>query len=118
MEHRWGQRIAVSIPVRLVCRPHGTGDGRITDISLSGARIRTDLELPRLALVEMIVESSDAVRSGCCHGPDTRLAAYIVRRGMRELGVEWNPVANGEAMGLLRTAIAHHEPPLESMSNR
>jgi hypothetical protein len=106
MEHRWGQRVTTSIPVRLVCHTHGSGYGRITDISLSGARIRTDLQLPRLALVNVIIEPSDAAESGWCHGPDSRLVACVVRSTPHELGLEWNSADHGEATDLLRSAVA------------
>ena len=107
MEHRWGQRTAVNIPVRLTCQTYGAGEGRITDISLSGARIQTELELPPLALVNVIVEPSDTVGSGWCHGPDTRLLACVVRCAVHELGVEWTrtPTTYSQAPALLRAAV-------------
>jgi hypothetical protein len=102
--------MAVNIPVRLMCHSYGSVEGRITDISQSGARIHTDLELPPLAPVTVIIEPSDAAGSGWCHGPDTRLAACVVRQGVRELGVEWTAVTSGEAIALLRSAVARRTP--------
>jgi hypothetical protein len=107
MEHRWGQRVAVNIPVRLMSHPHGVGEGRIVDISLSGARIQTQLKLPSLSLVTVAIEPSDAMNDHWCHGPDTRLYACVVRRAVHEIGVEWTPVTSGEAIALLRTAFPH-----------
>jgi hypothetical protein len=76
-------------------------------MSLSGARIQTQLELPTLALVTVAIEPSDADNGPWCHGPDTRLFACVVRRGAHELGVEWTPVASSAAIALLRTVVTH-----------
>ena len=108
MEHRWGQRVAVDIPVQLISHPHGVGEGRIKDISQSGARINTQFELPTLALVTVVIEPGDAADTLWCHELDTGLSACVVRCGPHEIGVEWTPVASGEAIALLRTAVTRN----------
>lgn len=113
MEHRWGQRRAADIPVRLSCQNYGAGEGRITDLSLSGARIRTELELPPLALVTVIIEPGDWPGKSWCHAPGSRLFACVVRCAPRELGVEWThtPITYSETTALLRATAVRNAPP-------
>jgi hypothetical protein len=81
MEHRWGQREDVSIPVRLRWRQrYGAATGEITNISASGAWIQTNARLPLLAPLEV-----DMLAAG---GPGS-IAAYVVRKSSGGYGIEW-----------------------------
>ena len=53
MEYRWGKRALVDVPARLRCCAGQVADGRIANISRSGALIRTDLMLARLTRVDI-----------------------------------------------------------------
>jgi hypothetical protein len=80
MEHRWGHRVAVRLDVRLVCGRFAIGEGRLRDVSVSGAFIETELELPILA----------QVRIGAS---DFEVAAHVVRAEATGIGVEWCALA-------------------------
>jgi len=53
MEHRWGHRIAVDLPVRLVLSPGVVIWGRIRDISMTGAFVHSMQPLSPGALVSI-----------------------------------------------------------------
>ena len=80
MEHRWGNRVPVRLDVRLVCRPLAIGTGNVRDVSVSGAFIETDLELPILAHVRVQASDFD-------------IAAHVVRVDSNGVGVEWCALA-------------------------
>jgi len=81
MEHRWGQRDDVSIPVRLRWRQrYGAAIGEITNVSASGAWIQTSAELPLLAPLEVDTLTAGGRRA---------IAAYVVRKSSGGYGIEW-----------------------------
>jgi len=53
VEHRGSERLQVEIPVRLSVRPYAIGAGIISNLSLSGAWIRTNLKVPALARIDI-----------------------------------------------------------------
>lgn len=77
MEHRWGRRYDVDLPVHLKAASPGALDtGCIINISLSGALIQTDLRLDPLTRVE--------VRFGL-----EWISGYVIRCGSSLVAVEW-----------------------------
>jgi hypothetical protein len=76
MEHRWGKRALVDVPVRLRCRAGRVAGGRIVNISRSGALIRTHLALARLAYVDIHINGVAA-------------ASFVTRVESGGIGVEW-----------------------------
>ncbi|MGA2187923.1 MAG: PilZ domain-containing protein [Steroidobacteraceae bacterium] len=76
MEHRWGKRISVDVPIRLRCRACGMAEGRIVNLSVSGALIRTNAALSLLAQVEILLD-------------DGILPSYVTRIDGNGVGVEW-----------------------------
>ena len=77
MEHRWGTRTSVDIPVRLRCRASNFMDARLVNISLSGALIRTEMVLAPFAPVDITLNE--------CTVP-----SFVVRMGSAGIGVEWS----------------------------
>ena len=76
MEHRWGSRKELSLPVALHRPDAEPLRARIEDLSLSGAKLWIPAPLPRLARWE--------VRIG-----EHVVPAWIVRRTENGVGVEW-----------------------------
>lgn len=102
MEHRWGRRVAVDIPVRLVGEPGAIGTGRLADVSITGALVHTQLQLPPLALVEVILPLQNASN-------DMRAArGCVVRQCAEGFGVEWCDLPPGVIETLLRMAMAEN----------
>jgi hypothetical protein len=76
MDHRWGSRIAVNTPVLVIYPAHATGTGRMTEVSMSGAFVRTDFAPPDLVWIHLA-------------GAFEETEAYIVRRSEFGIAVEW-----------------------------
>jgi hypothetical protein len=77
MEHRWGARVLVCIPVRIRCRNGNFVDAHLVDISISGALIRTAMALTRFAPLEIELK-------GCT------VPAFVVRVLSDGIGAEWS----------------------------
>jgi len=113
MEHRCGQRVPIDLPVRLKAWPC-VGRGQLRDVSVSGAFIETDLELPLLGLIDVEVQVVDAeIRSG--RALQTLVtAACIVRSNRSGIGVEWIELAPAAFAAL----TAAHVPPVARRGGR
>jgi hypothetical protein len=86
MDHRWGLRLPVDIGVRLVHMPYTLGAGRLREISISGAFVRTGILLPLLARIRILGISKD-------YDPRDALEAYVVRRGRSGYALEWSELS-------------------------
>lgn len=88
MEHRWGERIAVDIPVEVSVPPLVIGTGRITNISISGAWISGRFDLPPLARAFIVFDFSlGGVREAL------PIACFVARVRAEGMGVEWRELA-------------------------
>jgi hypothetical protein len=86
MDHRWGFRLPVDIGVRLVHMPYTLGAGRLREISISGAFVRTGIQLPLLARIRILGSSRD-------YDSRDALEAYVVRRGRSGYALEWSELS-------------------------
>jgi hypothetical protein len=84
MEHRWGQRIACRAAVLIRPGDGRVGEGRLRDVSASGAFVETAFPAPLLTRVSIAilrgVEATDAPRE---------IRASIVRRDSDGIALEW-----------------------------
>ena len=88
MEHRWGERIVVDIPVQVSVPPFIIGTGRITNISISGAWISGRFDLPPLARAFIVFDFSlGGVREAL------PIACFVARVRAEGMGVEWRELA-------------------------
>jgi hypothetical protein len=78
MDHRWGIRTSIDAPLRLFSAAIGEREGRLCNISLSGALIRVDVELRLLTPVALVIGHTL-----------TSIDAYVTRLGTDGIGVEW-----------------------------
>ena len=82
--HRWGQRIALEVPVKLEFGGRPMGHGLLRSASISGGFIDSTLELPIFSnLVVVLPANSEAAPNGA------RLAGCLLRREPAGLAVEW-----------------------------
>lgn len=58
MEHRWGQRIPVRVPVRLIAASGESVLGQTENISISGAFVLTERSVPLWARLEIEIIAS------------------------------------------------------------
>ena len=98
MEHRWGQRITLEVPVRLDVDGRPMGRGLIRDASISGAFIETALELPSFS--SLVVRLVNAGNNNT-PAPDG-LAGCMVRRVPGGFAVEWRDMECPQIVALLR----------------
>lgn len=104
MEHRWGQRQQLILRVRLsgTC-PAATG--WLTDISVSGAYVRT---LARLSLMSQVNIQVEEPLGGKSRDLPPPLQGRIVRHGPTGLGIEWDNFASETLAQISRFAIPMH----------
>jgi PilZ domain len=84
MEHRWGERIGVDIPVRIAGSPFAVRNGRLLNLSVSGAAIDTTFELRPLSRIQIFLDTPSQVRSDA-----PSLDAYVTRVAKESIGIEW-----------------------------
>jgi hypothetical protein len=77
MDHRCGLRIAVDAPVVLIFPAHTASSGWMTEVSMSGAFVRTTFAPPELVWIHIA-------------GPFEETEAYVVRRSPHGIAVEWD----------------------------
>ncbi|MGH8328507.1 MAG: PilZ domain-containing protein [Steroidobacteraceae bacterium] len=88
MEHRWGERVAVSLTVELSSGASPPVAGWLENVSSSGAFVRTESRGPPRGPIEVILP-----QSGPDRGRPVRLAAYVVRETDAGVGIEWREFA-------------------------
>jgi hypothetical protein len=101
MEHRWGQRVAVRVPVRLWIQAGEPVPAHTQDVSISGAFLL--IAHPEALGARVEVEMSLPVPFGA---RAERIAAYITRRTGTGVGIEWRELAPPA----VRAMLAAHTP--------
>jgi hypothetical protein len=98
MEHRWGARVQVNIPVCVEATAVPIGNGWMKDLSLSGAFIKSDRDLRLHTLVEVSIALPP---------PSWRTAvieAHVSRKLDEGVGIEWCEFAPSIIKDLVRSA--------------
>jgi hypothetical protein len=95
--HRWGQRIAVNIPVLVAAHASPAIHGHLKNLSLSGALMETDYELRLHAYIEISIKLPEMGRSAM------RVMARVMRMSKDGVGVEWCEFAPSAVKDLLRS---------------
>ena len=97
LEHRWGERIRVNIPVHVSAAALAGVDGCMKNLSLSGALMRSDCDLRLHTLIEVRIElplpSPRAVV----------VKAHVSRKLKEGIGIEWCEFAPNIVKDLLRS---------------
>lgn len=105
MEHRWGRRLKMQLPVSVSVPGGPAVAGTVIDISLSGAFVRLPADLPDLGIVD--IEFIDLPFADL-----VPLRAQIVRSTGMGVGLEWAAdEAAVERSILLLTGAAPGDPP-------
>jgi hypothetical protein len=94
-ENRWGERLPVNIPVRVSAPAAADVDGCLQDLSLSGALLRADCDLPLHTLIEVSVSLPPARLAAV-------LVAHVARKSEGRVGVEWCEFAPDAVKALLQ----------------
>ena len=88
MDHRWGMRVAVDLSVQIFCRPRTVGIGRLANVSVSGAFVRSGFIPPLLARVRVM--SAAEKPAGAFWDS---VEGYVVRLQREGFGLEWVELA-------------------------
>jgi hypothetical protein len=98
LEHRWGVRVQVNVPVRVEATALPMGNGCMKDLSLSGAFLKSDRDLRLHTLVEVSIALPP---------PSSRTAvikAHVSRKFKEGVGIEWCEFAPSIIKDLVRSA--------------
>jgi PilZ domain len=104
MEHRWGVRTRVDIAVRLAGNSVTVLDGRLMNVSLSGAFITLGCPVNPLSRLDIQFLAPRESRH-----TSIKIPARVVRLGPNGIGVEWSEFACPAVREVLRAAT----PPLQ-----
>jgi len=86
MEHRWGARSKLDIPVQVDCGSQARVFGVMRNASVSGSFLCTAAQLPMLTCV-----SVELISPRC--RTHVGVQAYVVRRTPEGFGLEWSEIA-------------------------
>jgi hypothetical protein len=106
MEHRWGERFPLNISIRLNAGTTVILGLRMSNASVSGGLLDTDVRLPVFSHV--VVEFDVAGNSGPLK---QHVPAYVVRHGHDGIGLEWQEFAPRAIIGLLEATLRATTPP-------
>ena len=84
MEHRWGERVGVDLPVRITGNPFCVRTGRLSNLSVSGAFIRADFEVRLLSRILVAIELPHRPKRDA-----PMIAAVVARKFKNGIGIEW-----------------------------
>jgi hypothetical protein len=104
MEHRWGERVRVNIPVYVSTGALPGSDGCMQNLSLSGALMKSDCDLRLHSLIEVHIELPP---------PSPRVAivkAQVSRKLKEGVGIEWCEFAPTIVKDLLRSPSVRFPP--------
>ena len=96
MEHRWGERSRLNIPVQVDCGPRGTALGVMRDASASGAFLCTAAQIPLWTSVRVAFTGAHTLS----------VDAQVVRRAQDGFGLEWSELAPRVIVDLLNAPRA------------
>jgi len=115
MEHRWGERVQVDFPVRVIAHRFSVRDGRLADLSVSGALVKAEFEARLLSRIQVAIDLPLWPKH-----ESPIVEAYVARRYKHEFGIEWCEFAPRAVSDLLRAVVtrphAHLRRPAASAS--
>jgi len=100
MEHRWGERVRVDFPVRVIAHRFSVRDGRLADLSVSGALVKAEFEARVLSRIQVALDSPLWLKH-----ESPIVEAYVARRYKHEFGIEWCEFAPRAVTELLRAVV-------------
>ena len=94
LEHPWGVRSRLDIPVQVDCSSGVVVLGVMRDASVSGAFITTAVPLPAMTVVKLVPMTTRCQQRG-------GVEAFVVRRTAEGAGLEWCDLAPTSIVELL-----------------
>jgi hypothetical protein len=103
MEHRWGERVGVDIPVRITGQPFTVRTGRLSNLSVSGAFIRAEVDVRPLSRIVVAIELPHRPKSDA-----PMIPAFVARKLKDGIGIEWCEFKPPAINRLLQSSTARH----------
>jgi hypothetical protein len=100
MEHRWGERLQVDFPVRVIAHRFSVRGGRLADLSVSGALVKAEFEARLLSRIQVAIDLPLWPKH-----ESPIVEAYVARRHKHEFGIEWCEFAPRAVSELLRAVV-------------
>jgi PilZ domain len=100
MEHRWGERVQVDFPIRVIAHRFSVREGRLADLSVSGALVKADFEARVLSRIQVAIDLPLWPKH-----ESPIVEAYVTRRHKHEFGLEWCEFAPHAVSELLRAWV-------------
>lgn len=88
----------MDLPVRITAHPFSVRHGRLTNLSVSGASVKGELDLRLLSRVQVHIEMPHRMRKDA-----PGVAAYVTRSGKTSMGIEWCEFSPSVVSELLMT---------------
>jgi PilZ domain-containing protein len=104
MEHRWGYRFPTDLPVGITARGLNS-QGRVRDVSVSGAFVVSSACVPLLSAIEIVAEE----KAGAT-GSSKPLLAYVVRHAEDGFAIEWREPFDEATTRFVSLCAAVHSP--------
>ena len=101
MEHRWGRRVSLQIPVQLISDGAAPALGHLENLSVSGAFVRTGWRGPLGACIEL-----EVLPKASREQRPNRVLAHVVRSTHEGTALEWCELAPQTVRLLLARASA------------
>ena len=99
-ENRWGARVRVEVPVELIQEGRDAMGAFLTNLSLSGAFLRSVHDLRLNTLIGVRIEPPARSADDCV------VKAWVSRKTMHGFGIEWREFAPAIVKELLRSPSA------------
>lgn len=87
VEHRWGQRVELEMPLRLILGSFEPVTAQLCNLSVSGALVQTAQPLPLWARLDVELDLPRQSRRL------ERVAAHVTRRTKDGVGIAWSELA-------------------------
>jgi PilZ domain len=104
LEHRWGERVNLDLPVQVAVNSLSGIDGRVKNLSLSGALIEADIDLRIHSLIEISVKLPRSPHRGVV------IEAHVTRKQDGDVGVEFCEFAPKAIKDLMRSLSIRLSP--------
>jgi PilZ domain len=122
MEHRWGERLKVALPVRIHAACGLVGAGLVVNFSVSGAFIATTLPVALLSQVRVSFTAGGHHARRIMRTTDSSFEGQVVRQNAAGFAVEWSEFGTDEVVAFAnsnrsRLGIPQRLPAGAPMSN-
>ena len=121
MEHRWGERFKVALPVRIRGACGLAGTGLLINFSVSGALIATSVPAALLSRVRISFGLSSMARRRVAQIRDRSFEGQVVRKNAAGFAVEWSEFGTDEVVAFAnsnrRNAAIEDRPSIVRLSH-